>query len=513
MRRLLFLLIFVGELCADSYYAVRLFSMDLPTYLDSADFNTSWYPTDCIVTNTYDNYDKLCGQFKTVHEAKQHFPLISDNNVTIVKVMDYKNPDYNSINYGSILPENTILSQVSELEKLTVDRKALKSFSFSIETLELILKAFIALTLFTILATLIFKLFKETATNKLNTLRTTIYNKLTSFIEKDTDLDFSPKTDIEFIAFIDECMELINHYTKEESHKKVKKLHEYMEKIGAFEFLRNKIKDPFVFSKVEFIEKLGLTLYEQNKYFLFGILDSKLVNRYRIKEHTITGLSYLVNQYDMHFFMDRFITMKASGKYLEFIFSNIIKRLLSLEHHYGITYLLDYLYKTPNSSLFVKSFVEALGFLKCAWISNELCDLYYMSMDDGIKASIIRTFGNLPQDNKRDTIIYSALIDKAPLLRITASKSIDHCNLEDKESLLISCLSDSVYHVRMNLAISLSKSEYGISILEAVIETSKDKYAKDMAQHAIVMSKRHLLKKQTFASTPHSVVGNEDDYQ
>lgn len=464
----------------------------------------------------YDSYYNIINiKYKTIEAVELAQNIRIDLNTSIVKIKDYKlisNEEIlNSIKNKEI-SIHPIKKHLSNFDvHITNFNIFLKQIKIPVPVLSIILESLVYIMFGIIVFVLGYKFMNEIEAKKIKLLRSNIKAKIFRSVESSTQINFIPKKDYEYIAVIDGCVSVISQLTKEEDYSSIKPIHTYLESINAFDFLYAKITNPFVIGKVEFIERLGLTLYEDNKFFLFFILHNNIGKHNRINEHAIAGLSYLVNRFDIQFFLSHVVKLNSSGKFLEFVFSNILKNLIAHKHHSGIAFILTFLYKVENNSILLKSFVEAIGFINYGQLRHELCDLYHMTLDDGVKTTILRTLGKLVSNKEVEKVLFLALIDKTPLLRITAAKSLVIVDLKDNEELLISALSDPVYHVRLNIALTLSKSEFGRSILEYIIETSSDKYARDMANHALIMYKRFEQNEAVLAEH-NTVPGNVDDY-
>lgn len=478
MIKILLILLCVTNIFAD-FYALQINETDLN--------KTAGSYHDIINIQYYDNHLLILNKkFKTLDDIN-NLKVVYDTefNTTILKIKDYKMWDSFEI-ITSIKSTESVQSKIRDFDL----NKVLKNIKIPESFLRAALSFLIYIMGFIVFFVIFYKIIHEEQAKKMTILRTRLKDEISDSIDMNSKINFNPIKDYEYIAVIDGCINVITKLMRDEDYSSIKPIHRYLESINAFEFLYNKIKNPFVIGKVEFIERLGLTLYENNKFFLFFVIAQNGTKKNRINEHAIAGLSYLVNRFDLQFFLSYVVNLKSSGKFLEFIFTNVLKNLIANKHHSGIAYILTELYKIENNTILIKSFVEAIGFIEYGQLRNELCDLYHMTLNDNIKTTVIRTLGKLVSNKEIETLLFLGLIDKTPLIRITAAKSLMNTNLDGHEEELISALSDPVYHVRLNVALSLSNSDFGRSILEYVVETSKDKFSKDMAHHALIVYKR-----------------------
>lgn len=292
-----------------------------------------------------------------------------------------------------------------------------------------------------------------------------------------------PQSNLEYFAIASVAITYIK------KNKDVYFIHHLLDNEGVFDHLKHISSKRFSFSRLEAIEQLGLLKYRKNKKFLFSIMIFEK-NR-RAREHAAIGVSYLLQKQDLPYFLQEFIKMKVSGKYIEFVFANIINGLIERKEESGIYDIFYFFYKTKNTSIFLKSFVEAIGFLKINYSSEELQDLYFMAQSIELKVAIIRAIGVLDKGVKADEALALALNSEKDILRISASKSLNIFDFDKYKELIMKLLGDSNYNVRLNTALSLGEMQKGRKLLQNIFETSSDIYAQEMAKYALIVNERN----------------------
>lgn len=346
------------------------------------------------------------------------------------------------------------------------------------------IKILLSMSVTIIIATLLQKIYVEKKQRQFTHIVNDFKVKFKkALISGDYDKIAHPKTNLEYFAF---ASVIISYIRKNQN---INILHNLLEENNVIDYLKKVSSSRFSFSRLEAIEQLGLLKYKGNKGFLFSIMIYEK-NR-RAREHAAIGVSYLLKKKDLPYFLKEFIKMKVSGKYIEFVFANIVNSLIERNEESGIFDIFWFFYKEKNTTIFLKSFVEALGFLKITYSSRELQDLYFMAQSVELKIAIIRAIGILNKGPGADDALILALSSEKDILRISASKNLNISDFEKHKELIMKLLGDSNYNVRLNTALSLGTMEKGREMLQGIFDTSTDIYAREMSKYALIVNERN----------------------
>lgn len=297
----------------------------------------------------------------------------------------------------------------------------------------------------------------------------------------------TPKTKMDFFSLTNASIEALKESREDETKELLYNLLEDKEVIS---YLKDLIRNKTSISRLESVEKMGLLFYERNKYFLFSILENEK-EKSRMYFHTLIALSYIIRRDDLKFFLEEVVRVRSnSGKYLEFLFTNVIKRMVEIGEQDTAIDIVYFLYQIDDNEKLLKSFLDAVGYLKINYINDEIFDLYFMTNNIGLKTTVVRTIGQLNANEKFDDVILFAIESDNEIIRIAASKNMNIFNIEKHREKLKKAIFDKNYNVRLNAAIALSKKEEGIKILKEIYLESSDNYARETAMYAIILNRR-----------------------
>lgn len=354
-----------------------------------------------------------------------------------------------------------------------------------------LIKALIGLSLFTIFITFIYKFYVEAEKRKIHFISLQLKEAIEHLIETNNYSIFnirSPKTTIEYFAFVNVIIYFILKYKNKSEF-----LLDLLEEKGVISYLKKVAANKLSYNRVQAIEKLSLLHDNKLKGFLFQIVVNE--NHKRSKEHAFTGVSHLVRKDDLPYVLSEFVKLKSSGKFLEYLFSNMIKSLQKNNEESGVFDILYYFFNIKGNEKLLKSFVEAIGYLKVDLCSDEFYDLYFMAQTTELKIAIIRTIGLLKQSEKADEAMIFALHSPKEIIRVSAAKNLNIMDFDKYKDFLKTILTDDNYTVRLNSALSLGQTNKGKQMLSEIYETSDDNYAKEMAKYALIVNERRLESK------------------
>lgn len=361
----------------------------------------------------------------------------------------------------------------------------LKYIAIDIDTMIEIIKVLLFISIITIILILIFKIQVEATARDL-IAKSHAYKAMIKILLKEKDYNLNkiktPKNKLEHFAL---ATVLIYFLRKKENNEFLYKI---LEEKGVLNYLKKVSSNYISYSRYEAIEKLGLLRFEKNKTFLFKIIVNS-TNKKSI-EHAMIGISYIIERKDLPYILGELVKLKGSGKFFEFIFSNLIERMILLNESEGVKDILYYLFEVRNNEKYLKPFIDAVAYQKVNDCSDEFYDLYFMAQSLDLKITTVRAIGALNITEKSDETLMFALSSKKDILRIAASKNLNLFNFSRYRNRIEETLVDQNYNVRLNTALSIAKSEEGFSILQEIYESSEDIYAKEMAKYAIVVNSR-----------------------
>jgi hypothetical protein len=370
--------------------------------------------------------------------------------------------------------------------KLTAD-KAYIVFNFSESIRAFLIGSilfFAGISFLTVVIMLLHKMIVNSHTNRFQKLKTRYRQELTLLLFEPNTVSLSPvHHPLEIEAASDIAIELMESFN-DPSYLTL--LYRYLSEHSIIQYysvlaLRTNTAQQFAS-----VERLAIFRYDKNRPLFIKILTDKKTDE-EILINSLIGLSYIFNPEDKEVFLSSLEQIDSSEKFSEFLFYNVLQRLVSENRHETIDAIFSWLL-THNNPLSLKAFIEAISVVEYNPIASQLRSLYLSVERDDIKISIIRALGNLTGSEEGCTLFLDALKSDNTTLRIVASKSISNCYDEEVTKPASRALFDPSYSVRYNISRSLLRLPNGTNQLKSIVTTASDNYAKQSAVYALRLS-------------------------
>jgi hypothetical protein len=343
---------------------------------------------------------------------------------------------------------------------------------------------FAGISFLTVVIMLLHKMIVNSHTNRFQKLKTRYRQELTLLLFEPNTVSLSPvHHPLEIEAASDIAIELMESFN-DPSYLTL--LYRYLSEHSIIQYysvlaLRTNTAQQFAS-----VERLAIFRYDKNRPLFIKILIDKKTDE-EILINSLIGLSYIFNPEDKEVFLSSLEQIDSSEKFSEFLFYNVLQRLVSENRHETIDAIFSWLL-THNNPLSLKAFIEAISVVEYNPIASQLRSLYLSVERDDIKISIIRALGNLTGSEEGCTLFLDALKSDNTTLRIVASKSISNCYDEEVTKPASRALFDPSYSVRYNISRSLLRLPNGTNQLKSIVTTASDNYAKQSAVYALRLS-------------------------
>lgn len=337
---------------------------------------------------------------------------------------------------------------------------------------------FVALSLITIIVLFIHKIKIESKIIKIENLKNFYRDQLTLSLFAELPEHTIPTLhkELEYEAFSDIVIELLETFN-DPLYKSV--LHNALIQYGVLDhYLNIAISNQNTNQRLNAVDRLAMCHYEQNHPFFLSLINDPSAD-ISIRNSALTGLSFILNPEESELFLSALNKTDTSGKFTEYLLSNTIQRFIELDNHMAIITIFYWL-QLQSNYLTLKAFIEAISIIGYESIIPELQELYFMTVHDSIKITIVRALGAFGHITDK-TILANALKSNNETLRIVAAKSLSSYKGDDLTYLSSLHLSDDSFYVRYNISRSLSKLNGGIDILHTIATSGQDLYAKECA--------------------------------
>lgn len=343
---------------------------------------------------------------------------------------------------------------------------------------------FAGISFLTVAVMLLHKMVVESRTNRFQKLKTRYRQELTLLLFEPDTVFLSPvRHPLEIEAASDIVIELMESFN---DPSYLTTLHRYLIEHSIIQYYSALALRTNTAQQFDSVERLAIFRYDHNRPLFIGILTDKKTGE-EILISSLIGLSYIFHPEDKEIFLSSLEQIDSSGKFSEFLFYNLLQRLLSENRHETIDAIFSWLLSHTNL-LSLKAFIEAVSVVGYDPMASRLRSLYLSVERDDIKISIIRALGNLAGSEEGCTLFLDALKSDNTTLRIVASKSIANCRTKEATEPASRALFDGSYSVRYNISRSLLRLPNGIDQLKAVVTTASDNYAKQSAAYALRLS-------------------------
>lgn len=340
---------------------------------------------------------------------------------------------------------------------------------------------FACLSLAAAVIIILHKIVVEWRTKRFEKLKSRYRHEITELLFSSDFLHLTEvKRPLEFKAASDVAIELMEAF---DDPLYLQILHRYLEEYHIRQYYTSLAFRSKSIQRLDAVERIAMFRDDKNRPFFIQLLFNQKNNN-EIRISALIGLSYLYKPEDQDIFLSSLKQIDSSGKFSEFLFYNMIERLLSTQHSDAIDSIFAWLL-AHQDCLSLKAFIEAVSDSAYTPIVPKLHALYTSTPRDDIKISIIRALGTLSPSEEGCTLFLDALQSDNMVLRIVASKSISICHSEAASTAASNALYDPSYRVRYNVARSLLRLPNGIDLLKTVASDVADRYARQSAAYAL----------------------------